>query len=157
MNNYNPIYRRFIDDKNVITPNKMTRGNFYIIKEYTYADGTKEKYTEISAPIIFTLFVSVSKDIIHCVKVSNVNPNAIKRFFGKFINEKTEKLQMKGGAKNIYANIVSKVPIITEDAYRTYNISGIKKVIKLKMDVNELTPKNKNVIGIDIKSQKKNL
>jgi hypothetical protein len=157
MANYNPIYRRFIDDKNIITPNKMTRGNFYIIKEYTYADGTKEKYTETTAPIIFTLFVSVAKDIIHCVKVSNVNPNAIKRFFGKFINEETEKLQMKGGAKNIYSNIVSKVPIVTEEAYRTYNITGIKKVVKLKMDVNELTPKNKNVTGIDAKSQKKNL
>jgi hypothetical protein len=157
MSNYNPIYRRFIDDKNVITPNKMTRGNFYIIKEYTYADGTKEKYTEITAPIIFTLFVSVSKDIIHCVKVSNVNPATIKRFFGKFINEKTERLQMKGASKDIYSKIVSKVPIITDDAYRTYNMTGINKVIKLTMDVNELTPKNKNVIGIDVKSQKKNL
>ncbi len=157
MNNYNPIYRKFIDDRNSITPNKMTRGNFYLIKEYTYADGTKEKYTETTAPIIFTLFVSASKDIIHCVKVSNVNPATIKRFFGKFINEKTERLQMKGASKDIYSKIVSKVPIITEDAYRTYNMTGINKVIKLTMDVNELTPKNKNVIGIDVKSQKKNL
>jgi len=157
MSNYNPIYRKFIDDKNSITPNKMTRGNFYLIKEYTYADGTKEKYTETTAPIIFTLFVSASKDIIHCVKVSNVNPATIKRFFGKFINEKTERLQMKGASKDIYSKIVSKVPIITEDAYRTYNMTGINKVIKLTMDVNELTPKNKNVIGIDVKSQKKNL
>jgi hypothetical protein len=157
MNNYNPIYRKFIDDRNSITPNKMTRGNFYLIKEYTYADGTKEKYTETTAPIIFTLFVSASKDIIHCVKVSNVNPATIKRFFGKFINEKTERLQMKGASKDIYSKIVSKVPIITDDAYRTYNMTGINKVIKLTMDVNELTPKNKNVIGIDVKSQKKNL
>ncbi len=157
MNNYNPIYRKFIDDRNSITPNKMTRGNFYLIKEYTYADGTKEKYTETTAPIIFTLFVSASKDIIHCVKVSNVNPATIKRFFGKFINEKTERLQMKGASKDIYSKIVSKIPIITEDAYRTYNMTGINKVIKLTMDVNELTPKNKNVIGIDVKSQKKNL
>ena len=157
MSNYNPIYRKFIDDRNSITPNKMTRGNFYLIKEYTYADGTKEKYTETTAPIIFTLFVSASKDIIHCVKVSNVNPATIKRFFGKFINEKTERLQMKGASKDIYSKIVSKVPIITEDAYRTYNMTGINKVIKLTMDVNELTPKNKNVIGIDVKSQKKNL
>jgi hypothetical protein len=157
MSNYNPIYRKFIDDKNAITPNKMTRGNFYLIKEYTYVDGTKGKFTETLAPIIFTLFVSVSKDIIHCVKVSNINPTTIKRFFAKFINEDTEKLQMKGGAKNIYSKIVSKVPIITEDAYRTYNMSGIKKVIKLTMDVNELTPKNKNVTGIDTRSQKKNL
>jgi hypothetical protein len=135
----------------------MTRGKFYLIKEYEYVDGVKGKFTETNAPIIYTLFVSVAKDIIHCVKVSNVNPNIIKKFFDKFINEETEKLQMKGGAKNIYANIVSKVPVITSEAYRTYKISGLTKVIELNMDVNQLTPKNKNVTGIDKKSQLKNI
>ena len=46
MQNYNPIYRKFIDDKNAVTGTKMTRGNFYLIKEYTYVDGTKGKFTE---------------------------------------------------------------------------------------------------------------
>jgi hypothetical protein len=135
----------------------MTRGKFYLIKEYEYVDGVKGKFTETNAPIIYTLFVSVAKNIIHCVKVSNVNPNIIKKFFDKFINEETEKLQMKGGAKNIYANIVSKVPVITSEAYRTYKISGLTKVIELNMDINQLTPKNKNVTGIDKKSQLKNI
>ena len=156
MQNYNPIYRKFIDDKNVISSNKMTRGSFYLIKEYEYVDGKKGKFTETTAPIIFTLFVSKSKDIIHCVKVSGVNPNLIKRFFGKFVNEDTESLQMRGSAKNFYEKIVSKVPIITNDAYRTYKMSGIQKVIELKMDVKEITPKNVLVTGIDKKSQLKN-
>jgi hypothetical protein len=154
--NYNPIYRQFIDDRNQITPNKMNRGKFYLIKEYVYVDGVKGRFTETTAPIIFTLFVSQPKDIIHCVKVSNVNPNLIKKFFGKFVNEDTEKLQMRGGAKKIYEQVVSKVPIITNDAYRTYKISGLTKVISLDMDVNELTPKSMNVTGIDSKSQLKN-
>jgi hypothetical protein len=85
-----------------------------------------------------------------------VNPNLIKKFFGKFVNEDTEKLQMRGGAKKIYEQVVSKVPIITNDAYRTYKISGLVKVISLDMDVNELTPKTMNVTGIDSKSQLKN-
>ena len=156
MGNYNPIYKKSIDSKNPVSPAKMTRGNFYLLKEYTYADGTKESYTETTAPIIFTLFTSVSKDIIHCVKVSNINPATIKKFFGKFVNEDTEMLQLKGGSKNIYSKIVSKVPIITKDAYRTYNISGFGQIIELDMDVNQLTPKNKNVIGIDTRSQKRN-
>jgi hypothetical protein len=151
--NYNPIYRKFIDDRNQITANKMNRGKFYLIKEYVYVDGVKGRFTETTAPIIFTLFVSQPKDIIHCVKVSNVNPNLIKKFFGKFVNEDTEKLQMRGGAKKIYEQVVSKVPIITNDAYRTYKISGLTKVISLDMDVNELTPKNMNVTGIDKRSQ----
>jgi len=155
--NYNPIYRNFIDERNLVTPNRMTRGKFYLIKEYEYVDGVKGKFTETNAPIIYTLFVSVAKNIIHCVKVSNVNPNIIKKFFDKFINEETEKLQMKGGAKNIYANIVSKVPVITSEAYRTYKISGLTRVIELNMDINQITPKNKNVTGIDKKSQLKNI
>ena len=156
MSNFNPIYRKFIDDRNTVVPNKMTRGKFYLIKEYDYVDGDSKKFTETTAPIVFTLFVSASKDIMHCVKVSNINPNVIKRFFGKFINEKTERLQMRGNAQQIYEKVVSKVPIITSEAYRTYKISGLKKVVELNMDVNQITPKNKNVIGIDTKSQKRN-
>lgn len=156
MSNFNPLYRKFIDDRNNITPKQITRGRFYLIKEYEYVDGTKGKYTETNAPIIYTLFASVSKDIVHAVKVSNVNPNLIKRFFGKFINEDTELLEMKGGAKKFYSTVVSKVPVVSNDAYRTYKLSGFGKIIELNMDVNELTPKSKNVIGIDKKSQSKN-
>lgn len=155
MQNYNPIYRKFIDDKNNVAPNKMTRGRFYLIKEYEYIDGTKGKYNEASAPIIYTLFASVSKDIVHAVKVSNVNPTLIKKFFSKFVNEDTELLEMKGGAKKFYLNVVSKVPVVSNDSYRTYKLSGFGKVVELDMDVNQLTPKSKNVIGIDKKSQLK--
>jgi hypothetical protein len=157
MSNYNPIYRKFIDDKKFISPLKMVRAKFYLIKEYEYVDGTKGRFTETTAPIIYTLFVSKAKDIVHAVKVSGINPNLIKRFFGKFVNEDEEKLQMKGGAKKFYTSVVAKVPIITNEAYRTYKISGFGKVIELNMDVNELTPKNVNVTGIDAKSQKGNV
>lgn len=157
MLNYNPIYRRFIDERKFIVPQKMVRAKFYLIKEYEYVDGTKGRYSDTTAPIIYTLFVSKAKDIVHAVKVSNVNPNLIKRFFGRFVNEDEEKLQMKGGAKKFYSSVVSKVPIITNEAYRTYKISGFGKVIELDMDVNELTPKNVNVTGIDKKSQKGNV
>jgi hypothetical protein len=156
MQNYNPIYRKFVDEKKVILGNKMTRGRFYLIKEYHYADGTKGRFTETTGGIIFTLYVSQAKDIVHCVKVSNVNPNTAKRFFGKLINEDTEQLQMRGSAKNIYNQILSKLPIITNAAYRTYKMSGLVKVLELTMDVNEITPKSKNVTGIDAKSQVKN-
>lgn len=156
MSNFNPIYRKFIDDRNTISSNKMSRGKFYLIKEYEYVDGEKGKFSETTAPIVFTLFVSKSKDIIHCIKVSNVNPNLIKKFFGKFVNENTEKLQLKGNAKDIYSKTISKMPMVTNDSYRTYKMSGLIKVIELNMDVNQITPKNKNVVGIDTKSQVKN-
>ena len=157
MQSYNPIYRKFIDDRNQITPGQMVRASFYLIKEYEYVDGTKGRFTETTAPIIYTLFVSKSKDIVHAVKVSNISPQIIKRFFGKFVNEDTELLEMKGGAKKFYKEIVSKIPVVSNDSYRTYKISGFGKVIELNMDVNELTPKNVNVIGIDKTSQKGNV
>jgi hypothetical protein len=157
MSNYNPIYRKFIDERKYIPASKMVRAKFYLIKEYEYVDGTKGKFTETTAPIIYTLFVSKAKDIVHAVKVSNVNPNLIKRFFGKFVNEDEERLEMRGGAKKFYSSVVSKVPIITNESYRTYKISGFGKMIELDMDVNELTPRNMNVIGIDKKSQKGNI
>ncbi len=117
MSNYNPIYRKFIDNKKFISPQKMVRAKFYLIKEYEYVDGTRGRFTETTAPIIYTLFVSKAKDIVHCVKVSNVRPELIKKFFGKFVDEETDELQMKGGAKAFYAKVVSKVPIITNEAY----------------------------------------
>lgn len=156
MSKFNPIYRKFIDDRNYVTPKQMTRGRFYLIKDYEYVDGTKGKFSESNAPIIYTLFVSASKDIVHAVKVSNVNPTIIKRFFGKFVNEDTEMLEMKGGSMKFYESVVSKVPVVSNDSYRTYKLSGLTKIIELTMDVNELTPKRMNVIGISKKSQIKN-
>ena len=156
MQTYNPIYRKFIDDRNQIIPSQMVRAKFYLIKQYEYVDGTKGKFSETTAPIIYTLFVSKAKDIVHCVKVSNVRPELIKRFFGKFVNEETEQLQMKGGAKAFYQKVVSKVPIVTDEAYRTYKLSGLSKVIELNMDVDKLTPSTKTVTSIDIKTQIKN-
>jgi hypothetical protein len=144
MQSYNPLYRKFIDDRNAVSPGQMSRARFYLIKEYEYVDGHKGRYSETTAPIIYTLFVSKN------------NPELIKRFFGKFVNEDTERLEMRGGAKAFYEKVVMKVPIISNEAYRTYKLSGFGKVIQLDMDVNSLTPRNQNVIGIDKKSQLKN-
>jgi hypothetical protein len=156
MINYNPIYRKFIDDKNTIASTQMVRAKFYLIKGYEYVDGTKGRYSETTAPIIYTLFVSKSKDIVHCIKVSNIRPDLIKRFFGKFVNEENETLEMKGGAKAFYQKVVSKVPIITNDAYRTYKLSGLSKIVELNMDVDKLTPPTMKVTSIDPKTQIKN-
>lgn len=157
MSNFNSIYKKYISDKNPSTAKNVIRGKFYLIKEYHRADGVKKKYSEANAPIIYVLYTSQSKDIIHAVKISNINPNIVKKFFGKFVNEETEKLEMRGNAKQIYSKIIGKIPAVTSEAYRTYNISGLRKIVELTMDVNELTPKSVEVKGIDKKSQKKNI
>jgi hypothetical protein len=143
MSNFNPIYQKFIDDKNAIQPEQMRNGKFYLLKQYQYANGEKGRYADTIAPIIFTIYISKAKDLVHAVKVSNINPQTIKGLFGKLINEKTETIQMKGGARKVYESVIGKIPKITRESYRTYNLSGIKKVILLDMDVTNLVPKNK--------------
>ena len=157
MKSYNPLYRKYINQKKAVIANRMSRAKFYQIKDYEYVDGTRGVYSDQEAPIIYTLFVSKSKDIVHAVKVSLVNPTLIKRFFGKFVNESTHLIEMRGGSKKFYESVVSKVPIVSNEAYRTYKLSGFSKVYELDMDVNKLTPVFKDVVGIDPKSQKKNI
>ncbi len=134
----------------------MVRAKFYFIKQYEYVDGLRGRFNESEAPIIYTLFVSKSKDIVHAVKVSNIKPYDVKRFFGKFVNEETDMFEMKGNASKFYSTVVSKIPIVTSEAYRTYKLSGIRKVIELDMDINQMLPKSKQVKGIDKKSQRQN-
>ena len=156
MRTYNPIYRKYINEKKYVFPERMVRAKFYLIKEYEYVDGTTGKYNEMNAPIIYTLFVSKLKNVVHAVKVTNVNPNIIKRFFGRFVNEDEARIEMRGGAKKFYESVVSKIPIITNDSYRTYKLDGFNKVMELNMDVNELTPNYMDVNSIDKNSQKLN-
>lgn len=134
MAQYNTLYKKYIDDKNAIPYSKIERGKFYIIKEYNYADSHKEKYSDINAPIIYTLFVSKSKNTLHAIKVSNINPNVIKKFFGKFVNQNHTDISIPGKSKQFYQSVVSKVPAITSDAYRSYKLDGIKKVLELTID-----------------------
>jgi hypothetical protein len=142
MINYNPLYRKFINESKSITPRQMVRGNFYVIREYEYVDGHRGSYSELRAPIIYTLFVSELKDIVHAIKVTNIKPELITRFFGKFVNEETE-LNIRGGAKQFYSGVVSRIPIITNDSYRTYKLSGLGKITHIGMDNSKLIPKNK--------------
>ena len=143
MSNYNPLYRRFIDESKISTPAKMQRGRFYLIRQYEYVDGTKGNYPMNDSPIIYTLFVSRAKDIVHAIKVSTIHPQLIKRFFGKFTNEDDGSIELKGGAKSFYSKVVSSVPIIKNDAYRTYKLSGFGRIIALEMDETRITPKQK--------------
>lgn len=149
MVDYNIQYKKLIKEEVVSLASKMTRSKFYRIREYKDIDGKSKKYAELKAPIIFTLYVSRPKDIVHAVKISFIKPALIKRFFGKFVNEDTATIEIKGTSKTIYNTIVNKMPFITEDAYRVYKLSGIKRVSELDMQLTKLTPRNKKAIDLD--------
>ena len=143
MSNFDKIYKSFISDKNSVQAKQMANGKFYLIKEYIKSNGEKRKYNETTAPIVFVLYKSVKDDLIHAVKVSTLSPNIIGKFFGQIINEETGKVELKKEqTKKVYKDVISKIPNITNESYRTYNISGLKKVIELKMDIEDVIPKN---------------
>ena len=70
------------------------------------------------------------------------------------VDKDTELIEMKGGAKGYFNKYVKKIPIVSRDSYRTYKLSGLDTVFELEMDVNEMTSKNKEVVGISEKIQK---
>ena len=70
------------------------------------------------------------------------------------VDKDTELIEMKGGAKGYFDKYVKKVPIVSRDSYRTYKLSGLDAVFELNMDVNEMTSKSKEVVGIAEKIQK---
>jgi hypothetical protein len=95
------------------------------------------------------------KNIVHAVKVTNIRPDLIKKFFGKFVNEENDLLEIKGGSKQVYQNIVSKVPIVTDEAYRTYLLDGLEYIVELDFDVTGVTPTERKAKFINVKGKKR--
>lgn len=149
MTNYNVQYKKLIREETHIPYSKLTRSQFYRVREYIDAEGKQKKYSETNMPIIFTLYVSKTKDIVHAVKLSVIKPNLVKTFFGKFVNEDVETLEIKGTSKTIYKSIISKMPFVSKDAYRVYKLSGLKRVSLLEMNLTGLTPRNKKAKDLD--------
>lgn len=144
MSNFDAIYKNIINNKKQVKANELSKGKIYMLKEYIKADGSKRNYSETSAPLIFVLYKSSEKDIVHAVKISDVSPNKIGKFFQNFVDKETEKFKIKGDSKKVYKTVISKMPEITNDAYRTYNISGIRKIFELIISIDELLKDKKS-------------
>ncbi len=153
---YNIMYIKHILDEQRIPPNSMVKSKFYSIQGYTDVEGIKHVDGKRDAPVVFTLFVSKSKDIVHCIKISEINPSILKRFFKRLINFDTREIELAGTAKKTYQSVVTKFPGIQEGAYRTYKLSGINKVIEINMDVKFVTSARDKVVGINDKFQVQN-
>ena len=153
---YNIMYIKHILGEHKVPPASMVKSKFYSIQAYTAVDGNKYVDAKRDAPVVFTLFVSKSKDIVHCIKITEVNPSILKRFFKKLTNFDTREIELAGTAKKTYQSVVTKFPGIQEGAYRTYKLSGIKKVVEIDMDVRFVTSARDKVVGINDKFQTQN-
>lgn len=151
-------YNKFVLSKTFVkSPStNMVRAKFYRIRKYQDIDGVEHTYSDILAPIIFTLYVSRKKDIVHAVKVSQIKPEKIKRFFAKFVNNKTNLIEVKGDSRSLYNKKIVHSSMVMQNGYRTYKLSGIKQIFELDMDETELTPSSNQAADISKKSQLKN-
>ena len=154
--NFNTAYLNEVLESHRVPAVTMVKGKFYPLLNYVTVGGNKQVTSKTDSALIFTLFVSKSKDIVHCIKVSNVSPSIIKRFFKRLVNLDTREIELSGTARRTYQTVVSKFPGIQDGAYRTYKLSGIKNVHELDMNVKFITSSRDKVIGINPKFQTQN-
>lgn len=157
MGNYFKTYIKYIENRDTIPKFEMERGKFYMLKDYKYVDENDKLADDSLPPIIFCLFMDWKDDLVHAVKVSNVNPMLVKRFFKRLYDPKIADISVKGSPKRIYEDIIRKIPVITKNSYRTYRYSNIRKVFALELDERKLLPAKevKDLINKRIITEKK--
>lgn len=123
---------------------QVKRGAFYQIVEYKYVEDADDSKTwsSTTAPIVYTLYASKKDDLLHCVKLSYINPITVKQLFKKLIDEKDAELDPGRNARSFYNNNLSEIKYFTTNFYRTYKLSGIVRAIEIEMDITKLVPKN---------------
>ena len=149
--NYTKVYKRYSSNPKLIGDpmGKMKRGQFYQILEYKYVEEEDDSKTwsVSTAPIVYTLFVSDSQDVVHCIKLSSINPLTVKQLFKKLVDEKDFEMDPGKNARTFYNTKMKGMKFFSNNFYRTYKLSGIQRCIELDMDTTKLIPKAMNQQG----------
>lgn len=143
---YSKVYQRYVKSKTKVTDALRTleKGNFYQLLEYDYVDVEDSKtWSSGNSPIIYVLFVSGKYDLVHAIKLSDINPLTVKRLFGKLVDEAETELDIGKNAKSFYDNKLKSMKFFSKNFYRTYKLSGIRRLVALDMDVTKLVPASK--------------
>jgi hypothetical protein len=143
---YSKVYQRYVRGKKKITDagRMVERGNFYQLIEYDYVNDEDSKtWSPSTAPIIYVLYVSSKNDEVHAIKLSEINPLTVKRLFGQLVDETDSEIDIGKNPKSFYENKLKKMKFFSKNFYRTYKISGIKRLMSLDMDTTNLVPLSK--------------
>jgi hypothetical protein len=144
--NYTKVYQRYVKGRKRMGDalKNLERGGFYQLVEYDYVDEEDSKtWSATTSPIIYILYVSGKEDLVHCIKVSSINPQTVKRLFTQLIDEKDGELDLGKNPKAFYDNKMKHMKFFAKNFYRTYKTSHIRRFIKLDMDIEYLIPKSK--------------
>ena len=123
--------------------NVAKRGAFYQIIEYKYVENEDDSksWSTTSAPIIYSLYASKKDDLLHCLKLSYINPLTVKQLFKKLVDEKDKEIDPGRNPRSFYASKLNEARFFTTNFYRTYKLSGIVKAMEVDMDITNLVPK----------------
>jgi hypothetical protein len=139
--NYSKIYQKYAVDKTRISNpvRKMQRGGFYQLLEYDYVNDEDSKtWSATSAPIIYVLYINAKDDDVHAIKLSEINPITVKQLFGKMLDIEDEEIDLGKNPKTFYESKLKNMPFFNKNFYRTYKLSGIRKLLELNMDTTKL-------------------
>jgi hypothetical protein len=160
--NYTKVYKKWTSNPKLITSmgNVVKRGAFYQIVEYKYVENEDDSKTwsQSSAPIIYVLYASKKDDLLHCLKISYINPLTVKQLFKKLVDEKDKEIDPGRNARSFYANQLNEARFFTKNFYRTYKLSGIVKALEIEMDISNLVPKamvNSGQVSMGYKTYKR--
>jgi hypothetical protein len=143
--NYTKVYKKWTSNPKLLTnvANVVKRGAFYQIIEYKYTENEDDSKTwsVSTAPIVYVLYASKKDDLLHCLKLSYINPITVKQLFKKLVDEKDAELDPGKNPRSFYANQLNEARFFTNNFYRTYKLSGIIKALEVEMDITHLVPK----------------
>ena len=95
-----------------------------------------------TAPIVYVLYASKKDDLLHCLKLSYINPLRVKTLFKKLVDEKDNELDPGRNARSFYNNNLTEMKYFATNYYRTYKLSGIIRALEIEMDITKLVPKS---------------
>jgi hypothetical protein len=147
---YAQSYNKFFINETPVTKNQLVPRNIYKIITYEYVDGKIKTLSGTKTSIIFLLGIAPDKKLL-CIKITQVRPEKffqwLKRNFkstirasdidGALLESKIDTLLLTDnriGTRTFSAVKNDSLYKMAPGSYRTYLISGIKRISLMKLD-----------------------
>lgn len=147
---YASQYNKFFVQESNVAKNQLVPRNIYKIISYEYADGTLKTLTGTKTSIVFLLGITPDKKLL-CIKLTEVKPDKffqwLKKAFKRtvkaedidnaLIESKIDTLLLRDnrvGTKTFSAVKNDSLYKMAPGSYRTYLISGVKRISLMKLD-----------------------
>lgn len=139
---YYNLYKPLIQSETIVSRTRLKPRNIYRISTYKYVDGTQKSLTGLSSTLVFVIGITPDRKL-NCLKISEIRPFIFFRWLSTVIKPNItdemidELVKLDEVVKNsdklgrsLFNTSIKGKPIYKrkEHIYRTYNISGVKKI-----------------------------